>query len=95
MAKTDITKTTPKLSQKLTKDFAKLVKAFVRDTGQNTESARAEAAYVLGCLDASSGIPTSWGNVPEGHLASYWQGWKNALGEGKAPTKRKGRPRKL
>ena len=95
MAKTDITKATSKLSQKLTKDFEKLVKAFIRDRGQSTESARAEAAYVIGCLDAASGMPTSWGNVPEGHLASYWQGWKNATGEGKTPSKRKGRPRKL
>lgn len=76
MAKTNITK----LSLKLTKDFEKLVKAFVRDKGRNTESARAEAAFVIGYLDSATGNVTAMNLIPEGHFASYSKGFEAAGG---------------
>lgn len=76
MAKTDITK----LSLKLTKDFEKLVKAFVRDIGRNTESARAEAAFVIGYLDSATGNVTPTNLIPEGHFTDYSKGWEAAGG---------------
>lgn len=76
MAKTNITK----LSLKLTKDFEKLVKAFVRDIGQNTESARAKAAYVIGYMDSATGNVTATNLIPEGHFADYSKGWDDAGG---------------
>jgi hypothetical protein len=80
MAKTDITKATSKLSKQLTKDFEKLVKAFVRDIGRNTESARAKAAYVIGYLDSYTGNVTPTSSIPDGHFSDYSRGWDDAGG---------------
>jgi hypothetical protein len=76
MAKTDIAK----LSLKLTKDFTKLVQAFARDVGRNTESARAKAAYVIGYLDSTTGNVTPTDAIPEGHFNDYEKGWEDAGG---------------
>lgn len=82
MAKTD--KTIQKLSNQITKDFTKVVKAFVRNS---TKGGHGNVAFVVGFLDAATGKASTWSGIPEKHMAAYASGWQ--AGARKEPTKRK------
>jgi hypothetical protein len=82
MAKTD--KTIQKLSNQITKDFTKLVKAFVKNAAKG---GRANVAFVVGYMDAACGHASTWHGIPDNNILDYSNGWQAAAG--KDPNKRK------
>jgi hypothetical protein len=89
MAKTD--KTIQKLSNQITKDFTKLVKAFVRNAAKGGHD---NIAFVVGYLDAATGTSRmGWSKIPENHFIAYSRGWQSGME--KEPAKRKTRGARL
>lgn len=80
-----MSKVSTNLSDQLTKDFAKLVKTFVKQLGNGR---RASLAYVIGYLDAATKNTSA---IPESHILDYTRGWNAGMAEAKAPRRRKPR----
>ena len=85
MAKKNNAKLAQKISNKLTKDFTKIVKNFVKTT---TRGGSGNIAFVIGYLDAVTGRASDWKVVPKVNILDYSSGWKSGVGE-KTDIKRK------
>lgn len=76
-----------KLSKKITKEFTKLVKAFVHDVNKG----RTNLAHLIGYLDASTGTASDLRLLPKSQIFDYVDGWHAASEANKPQPKRKNR----
>lgn len=81
-------KSNQKFAKQATKDFAKLVKRFARETAKGNTSG---AAFVVGFLDAATGN-SSFSNIPESNVIDYSKGWR--AGTSSKTSKRKAKTNK-
>jgi hypothetical protein len=74
-----------KASAQATKDFGRLVKAFVKGIAKG----HANAAYVTGYMDVITGTSRSFSGLPDASIAEYTKGWQAAVGANPKQPKRK------
>lgn len=80
MPTTDTSKLLRKASDRVTKDFAKLVKTFAKTATKG----HASAAFVVGYMDVITGTSRSFNGLPDAAIAEYAKGWQAAAGQNRA-----------